>query len=62
MAGLGCCGVGPRAAGSTHREEIGRSIPGDRDDGVVDRRVQDSVAARRVYGGRLSAGRLDDVE
>ena len=62
MAGRGCCGIGPGAAGSGYREEVGRGIPGDGDDGVVDRRVQDGEAARRVNGGRLSTGRLDDVE
>ena len=62
MAGRGGCCVGPRAAWSSYRVEIGRGVPGDGDDGVVDRRVQDGVAARRVNGGRLSAGRLDDVE
>ncbi|TMD65480.1 MAG: hypothetical protein E6I91_09955 [Chloroflexi bacterium] len=62
MAGLGCCCIGPRAARSVHREEIGRGVPGDGDDGIIYGRVQDSEAARRVNGGRLSAGRLDDAE
>ena len=41
MTGRGCCCVGPRAARSVYREDIGRGVPGDGDDGVVDRRVQD---------------------
>jgi len=62
MAGHGGGCVGPRAARSVYREDIGRVVPGDGDDGVVDRRVQDGIAARRVNGGRLSAGRFDDLE
>ena len=61
MAGHGCCCVGPGAARSGYRESIWRGVPGDGDDGVVDRRVQDGEAASRVNGGRLSAGRLYDV-
>jgi hypothetical protein len=62
MTCLGCGSVGPRTAWSGYREEIGRGVFGDRDDGVVDCCVQDGVAARRVNGGWLSAGRLDDFE
>ena len=62
MAGLGGGCIGPGSAGSVHREKIRRRVPGDGDDGVIDRRVQDGEAARRVNGGRLDAGRLDDVE
>ena len=62
MAGRGCCCIGPRAARSVYREDIGRGVPGDGDDGVIDCRVQDGIAARRVNGGRLSAGRFDDLE
>ena len=43
MAGLGCGGVGSGSAGSGDREEVGRGVLGDRDDGIVDRRVQDGV-------------------
>src|SRR5439155_158139 len=62
MPGLGGDCVGSGSAGSGYREEIGRGIPGDGDDGVVDRRVQDGEAARRLNSGRLSARCLDDVE
>ncbi len=62
MACLGSGGVGPGSAGSVHRVKIRRRVPGDGDDGVVDRRMHDGEAARRVNGGRLSAGRLYDVE
>ncbi len=61
MAGRGCRGVWPCLAWSGYREEVGRGVPGDGDDGVVDRRVQDGEAACRVHGGRLSAGRLDNA-
>ncbi len=61
MTGRGCCCVGPRAARSVYREEIGRGVPSDRDNGVIDRRVQDGIAARWVNGGWLGAWRLDDV-
>jgi hypothetical protein len=53
--------IGPRAPRSPERDAIGRGIPGDRDNGVVDSRMEDGETARWMYGGRLNAGRLDDV-